>query len=113
MVDVRCTVRASLLPTLAVTGLAAGVAAGTTNAMVAVLIIHFFSLGTVRNVMAPAMNACLMFGKAAQILVLAPAGQVSINSCWKGDHWPSLLLGRFNSDSGHKPVWPPKTINGC
>ena len=66
------------LTVMAITGLAAGMAAGITNVMVAILIIYFLSLGTARDVMVPAMNACFLVGKAAQILVLALAGLVSL-----------------------------------
>jgi len=66
------------LAVMAITGLAAGMAAGITNVMVAILIIYFLALGTARDVMVPAMNACFLVGKAAQILVLALAGLVSL-----------------------------------
>lgn len=66
------------LAVMAITGLAAGIAAGITNVMVAILIIYFLSLGAARDVMVPAMNACFLVGKAAQILVLALAGLVSL-----------------------------------
>lgn len=58
-------------------GLAAGFAAGTTNAMVTVLIIYFLSLETPRAVMVPALNACFLAGKVAQAVVLAAAGFVT------------------------------------
>lgn len=57
-------------------GIVAGLAAGTTNVMVAVLIIYFLSLDTARNTMVPTLNACFLVGKASQILVLAIAGFV-------------------------------------
>ena len=57
-------------------GIAAGLAAGTTNVMVAVLIIYFLSLDTARATMVPTLNACFLVGKASQILVLAIAGLV-------------------------------------
>jgi uncharacterized membrane protein YfcA len=66
------------LAVMAITGLASGMAAGITNVMVAILIIYFLALGTARDVMVPAMNACFLVGKAAQILVLALAGLVSL-----------------------------------
>lgn len=59
-------------------GIAAGIAAGTTNVMVAVLIIYFLSLNTERATMVPTLNACFLVGKASQILVLAIAGLVGI-----------------------------------
>ena len=57
-------------------GIAAGLAAGTTNVMVAVLIIYFLSMDTARATMVPTLNACFLVGKASQILVLAIAGLV-------------------------------------
>ena len=59
-------------------GIAAGLSAGTTNVMVAILIIYFLSLDTDRNVMVPTLNACFLVGKVSQIVVLAVAGLVSI-----------------------------------
>ena len=60
-------------------GIAAGLAAGTTNVMVAVLIIYFLSLDTSRATMVPTLNACFLVGKASQILVLAIAGLVGFS----------------------------------
>jgi hypothetical protein len=59
-------------------GIVAGLAAGTTNVMVAVLIIYFLSLNTARTTMVPTLNACFLAGKASQILVLAIAGLVGL-----------------------------------
>ncbi len=58
-------------------GLAAGFSAGTTNVMVAVLLIYFLSLETPRATMVPALNACFLVGKLSQIVVLTIAGLVS------------------------------------
>jgi uncharacterized protein len=60
-------------------GIIAGLSGGTTNVMVAVLIIYFLSLGTARNTMVPTLNACFLTGKASQIVVLAIAGLVGMN----------------------------------
>ena len=60
-------------------GIAAGLAGGTTNVMVAVLIIYFLSLDTVRATMVPTLNACFLAGKTMQILVLAVAGLVGMS----------------------------------
>jgi hypothetical protein len=60
-------------------GIAAGLAGGTTNVMVAVLIIYFLSLDTARATMVPTLNACFLAGKTMQILVLAIAGLVGIS----------------------------------
>jgi len=59
-------------------GIVAGLAGGTTNVMVAVLIIYFLSLDTARATMVPTLNACFLAGKTSQILVLAIAGLVGI-----------------------------------
>jgi uncharacterized membrane protein YfcA len=61
---------------MALFGLSAGIAAGTTNVMVAILIIYFLSLETPRSTMVPALNSCFLVGKASQIVVLAIAGLV-------------------------------------
>lgn len=63
---------------MAMFGIGAGLAAGTTNVMVAVLIVYFLSLQTPRATMVPALNACFFVGKASQIVVLALAGLVGI-----------------------------------
>ncbi len=63
---------------MALFGIFAGLAAGTTNVMVAVLIIYFLSLETPRSTLVPAMNSCFLVGKASQIAVLAIAGLVSL-----------------------------------
>jgi len=70
-------VRHSLLA-MAIFGTAAGLAAGTTNVMVAVLIIYFLSLETPRSTLVPALNSCFLVGKTAQITVLAVAGLVGV-----------------------------------
>lgn len=59
-------------------GLGSGFAAGTTNVMVALLIIYFLSLETPRTTMVPVLNACFLTGKLSQIVVLAVAGLVSL-----------------------------------
>jgi len=64
------------LLSMAAFGLLAGVAGGTTNVMVAVLIVYFLSLGTPRSQMVPALNSCFLIGKTTQIVVLALAGLV-------------------------------------
>ena len=64
---------------MALFGITAGIAAGTTNVMVAVLIIYFLSLETPRSTLVPALNSCFLVGKATQIAVLAVAGLVSFS----------------------------------
>ncbi len=59
-------------------GMIAGLSGGTTNVMVAVLIIYFLSLDTDRATLVPTLNACFLVGKTSQILVLAIAGLVGI-----------------------------------
>lgn len=59
-------------------GIVAGLSGGTTNVMVAVLIIYFLSLDTARATMVPSLNACFLAGKTSQILVLAIAGLVGM-----------------------------------
>ena len=58
-------------------GAASGFAAGTTNVMVAVLIIYFLAIDLPRPTMVPIMNTCFGAGKIAQIIVLSVAGFVS------------------------------------
>jgi uncharacterized membrane protein YfcA len=59
-------------------GLLAGLSAGTTNVMVAILIVYFISLDTPRATLVPALNSCFLAGKISQIAVLAVAGLVGI-----------------------------------
>ena len=59
-------------------GLVAGFSAGTTNVMVAILIIYFLSLDTPRETMVPALNACFLVGKLSQIAVFMLAGLVGM-----------------------------------
>jgi len=66
------------LGAMALFGVTAGIAAGTTNVMVAVLIIYFLSLETPRSVLVPVLNSCFLVGKTSQIVVLAIAGLVSL-----------------------------------
>jgi uncharacterized membrane protein YfcA len=63
---------------MAIFGIIAGLAAGTTNVMVAVLIIYFLSLETPRKTMVPVLNSCFLVGKASQIIVLSLAGLVGL-----------------------------------
>ena len=58
-------------------GVASGFAAGTTNVMVAVLIIYFLAIDLPRPTMVPIMNTCFGAGKIAQLIVLSVAGLVS------------------------------------
>jgi len=58
-------------------GCLAGFAGGTTNVMVAVLIIYFLSVNVARSEMVPAMNLCFLVGKSTQIFVFLILGVVS------------------------------------
>lgn len=59
-------------------GLVAGVAAGTTNVMVAVLIIYFLSINADRSEMVPGMNLCFLIGKLSQIVVFLAVGLINV-----------------------------------
>ncbi len=59
-------------------GCLAGFAGGTTNVMVAVLIIYFISVNVARSEMVPAMNLCFLVGKTTQISVFLLLGVVSL-----------------------------------
>ena len=68
-----------LLIAMALFGLLAGLSGGTTNVMVAILIIFFLSLDTPRNTLVPALNSCFLVGKVSQIVVLSATGLVSLS----------------------------------
>ncbi len=55
-------------------GFVAGLSGGTTNVMVAILIIFFLSLEVPRESTVPALNACFLVGKVSQFAVLSLAG---------------------------------------
>ena len=59
-------------------GCLAGFAGGTTNVMVAVLIIYFLSVEVGRSEMVPAMNLCFLVGKTSQIAVFLALGVISL-----------------------------------
>lgn len=60
-------------------GMLAGLSGGTTNVMVAILIIFFLSLEVPRKQMVPALNACFLVGKLSQIVVFSLLGLVSMS----------------------------------
>ena len=62
--------------TMAAFGFAAGVSAGITNVMVAILIVYFLSINMEKNRMIPILNTCFLIGKLTQITVLSLAGIV-------------------------------------
>lgn len=57
-------------------GFFGGVSAGTTNVMVAVLIVYFLTLEVPRTEMVPAMNMCFLLGKLSQIGVFLWVGVI-------------------------------------
>lgn len=62
-----------------IVGILAGFSAGTTNVMVAVLIVYFLTMDVSRQEMVPAMNLCFLLGKLAQIVVFIWAGLLSLS----------------------------------
>ena len=67
----------NLMLAMALFGFSAGFAGGTTNVMVAILIVFFLSLEVPRASMVPVLNACFLVGKTSQIVVLSVAGLVT------------------------------------
>jgi uncharacterized membrane protein YfcA len=67
------------VPAMIVFGFLAGLSGGTTNVMVAVLVIFFLSLNVPRVIMVPALNSCFLVGKISQIAVLFMAGLVGMS----------------------------------
>lgn len=57
-------------------GLAAGIAAGSTNVMVPILIIYSLELGLAATVMVQMFNMCFLAGKVAQMVMFAAAGLI-------------------------------------
>lgn len=64
------------LMAMIVFGLLAGLSGGTTNVMVAILIIYFLTLNIERATMVPAMNTCFLVGKVSQIVVFWLSGLI-------------------------------------
>ena len=67
-----------ILAAMVIFGLLAGLSGGTTNVMVAILIIFFLSLEVPRKEMVPALNACFLVGKLSQIVVFSLTGLISL-----------------------------------
>ena len=63
---------------LILVGLIAGFAGGTTNVMVAILLIYFLSAEVARAEMVTAMNLCFLIGKISQIAVFFVIGIISL-----------------------------------
>ena len=72
-------IKSHLILAMMVFGLLAGLSGGTTNVMVAILIIFFLSLNVPRMIMVPALNSCFLVGKISQIAVLSIAGLVTMS----------------------------------
>ncbi len=70
--------RANPLLALLLVGLIGGFSAGTTNVMVAILLIYFLSMDVARAEMVSAMNLCFLLGKLAQIAIFYFAGLLSL-----------------------------------
>lgn len=69
----------NLFAAMAFFGLLSGLAAGTTNTMVPILLIFLLSLEVPRATTVPVLNACFLIGKMSQIVVLSIAGLVSLS----------------------------------
>ena len=67
-----------IVAAMVVVGFLSGLSGGTTNVMVAILIIFFLALELPRNTMVPVLNSCFLIGKLSQIAVLSVAGFVSV-----------------------------------
>ncbi len=74
----RQWITGNLMLAMGLFGILAGLAAGVTNVMVAILIIFFLSLEIPRVTMVPVLNTCFLIGKMSQIAVLSVAGLVSL-----------------------------------
>lgn len=70
-------VREHLGPSMILFGLIAGLAAGTTNVMVPILIIYTLEIGLQRTAMVQVFNLCFLSGKLTQIAVFGHAGMLS------------------------------------
>lgn len=70
--------QANPLLALLLVGLVGGFSAGTTNVMVAILLIYFLSMEVARAEMVSAMNLCFLLGKLAQIIIFYFAGLLSV-----------------------------------
>ena len=70
-------VRDQFALSMIVFGMIAGLAAGTTNVMVPILIIYTLELGLERTAMVQVFNLCFLAGKVTQIAVFAHAGMLT------------------------------------
>ena len=75
--------RINQLALLIMVGLLAGFAGGTTNVMVAILLIYFLSAQVARAEMITAMNLCFLLGKLSQIAVFLFIGAMTLQMLLK------------------------------
>ena len=78
---------------LILVGLVAGFAGGTTNVMVAILLIYFLSAEVARAEMVTAMNLCFLIGKVSQISVFLVLGLISFTLLLKTVPLAAVALG--------------------
>ena len=78
---------------LILVGLVAGFAGGTTNVMVAILLIYFLSAEVARAEMVTAMNLCFLIGKVSQITVFLVIGLISLTLLLKTVPLAAVALG--------------------
>lgn len=85
---------------MVVFGLLAGLAGGTTNVMVGVLIVYFLSINAERSESVPAMNFCFLVGKLSQIAVFMFAGLINLQ--WLIYTAPLALVAYVSLTVGQK-----------
>ena len=78
---------------LILVGLVAGFAGGTTNVMVAILLIYFLSAEVARAEMVTAMNLCFLIGKVSQIAVFLFVGLISLTLLLKTAPLAAVAFG--------------------
>ncbi len=74
-------------------GLLAGLSGGTTNVMVAVLLIYFLTLEVDRATLVPAMNTCFLVGKLSQIVIFWLSGLIGVGLMLQSIPFALLALG--------------------
>ena len=74
-------------------GLLAGLSGGTTNVMVAVLLIYFLTLEVDRATLVPAMNTCFLVGKLSQIVIFWISGLIGASLMLQSIPFALLALG--------------------
>ncbi len=81
------------LPSMIGFGFLAGLSGGTTNVMVAVLLIYFLTLEVERATLVPAMNTCFLVGKLSQIVVFWFSGVIGLSLMLQSVPFALLALG--------------------